>query len=106
MLKVSNQLRVTRPNPSLTSAKAKKLKHSFRRVKYSTIAPLFGLDPTDSALSDIEQFEMHRSWLPLQIVRDICRDVEIADVQYGQMRFHNNEEVRNRYIATVRHPRS
>lgn len=47
---------------------------------------------------------MQRSWLPLQIVRDICNDVEIADVQYGQMRFHNNEEARSRYIATVSYP--
>lgn len=49
---------------------------------------------------------MQRAWLPLHIVHDICRDVEIADVQYGQMRFHNNEEARSRYIATVCHPRT
>lgn len=74
------------------------------------IAPLFNLDPDDVSLSQLGVFEAERSWLPLDVVKKTCSDVDVADVQYGQMIQHNNEEARNRYISTVRfdycHPRN
>lgn len=55
-------------------------------------------------LSQIPQFEVQRSWLPLAVVKNICYDVELADVQYGNMMAHNSEEARSRYITTVCSP--
>lgn len=79
----------------------KKLKHSFSRITWDDIAPIFDLDPADTTLSAIPEFIYGRSWLPLNVVKDICRDVEQADVQYGKMITHNNEEARSRYISAV-----
>ncbi|KAL0630789.1 hypothetical protein Q9L58_010356 [Maublancomyces gigas] len=71
----------------------KRRRSSFSRVTYHSIATVFGLDPSDTDLLDIPQFDMK--------IRKICYDVEVADVQYGQMITHNNEEARSRYIAAV-----
>lgn len=79
----------------------KKLKYSFSRVTWRVIAPLFNLDPDDTSLSQLGLFEAERSWLPLDVVKKTCSDVDVADVQYGEMIQHNNEEARNRYISTV-----
>lgn len=79
----------------------KKLKYSFSRVTWRVIAPLFNMDPDDASLSQLGVFEAERSWLPLDVVKKTCSDMDVADVQYGQMIQHNNEEARNRYISTV-----
>lgn len=83
----------------------KKLKVSFGNAKYEHIAPVFGLDYNDRTLSGFGELEIFRSWLPGGVVEKICGDVDIADVQYGELVTHGNEEARSRYIATVRSSR-
>lgn len=85
---------------------ATRLKRTFSRTTYSAIAGIFGLDPADTALVNIPQFNMQRSWLPLAVVYEICSDVETVNVKSGPMIIYDNEEVRRRYIAAVCHPRS
>jgi hypothetical protein len=51
--------------------------------------------------NDIHKLEVFRSRLSKDVFREIYKDVRKASSQYGRMEYHNNEETRSRYIASV-----
>ena len=73
---------------------------SFSNVKYAETAPYFWLDPGKMG-DDIRKLEVFRSRLPMDVFREIYRDVRKASLQYGRMQYHSSEEARSLYIASV-----
>ena len=73
---------------------------SFSNAKYEEIAPYSWLNPYAKGY-DIHKLEVFRSRLPKDVFREIYRDFRKASLQYGRIEYHNNEETRSRYIASV-----
>ena len=85
------------------STTATRLPASFSNVKYAEIAPYCWLDPGAMG-DDIRKLEVFRSRLPMNIFKGIYDIVYMTSLQYGRMQYHNNEEARSRFIASVSEP--
>lgn len=44
---------------------------------------------------------IHRSRIPLDLLKEICDDLRQAELQYGNIKEHENEEARSRYLAAL-----
>ena len=88
------------PLSTLNRISTVKLPASFSKVKYSDVAPYVWLDPGVKG-RDIQPLDTFRSRIPMDIFQRIHADVNKAILQYGRMAFHDNEEARSRFIASL-----
>lgn len=84
---------------------AKEYTRSFSTVKYTDIAPHFGLDPNRKG-RDISLLDVYRSRLSPELIMDVMKSVEKAEKVYGRLFEHQTEKVRDRYVQSVSPPHS
>jgi len=70
-------------------------------VRYADLVPFF--DIPDKAADIPQDIQLYGCRLPLNIIKKTAEDVQCAMWEYGHVQYHQNEEARSRFIATLFH---
>ena len=72
----------------------------FSKAEYEDIAPFFGLDPCLTG-TDIESFDLHLFYIPLEVFETVMDALQTAQYQYGPRNAIRNETGVASYISPV-----
>jgi len=55
----------------------------------------------DAATANFNKLPIYRSRIPMNLLKNIVKDVQKAEIQYGNLTEHDNEKARSRFLAAL-----